>query len=123
MIVAEVKSVVPDIQSMLFSLDRKARLGLAVAREQGWSPLGVARILFVAESRTSRRRVRMHEALFAAAFPVQGREVLAWLRQPTLPAISGLVFVAPTPPSKSSPTHPASIRQRHRVRGGMNRRI
>jgi transcriptional regulator with XRE-family HTH domain len=122
-IVGEVKSVVPDIQSMIFSLDRKARLGGTVAAEQGWSPLGVTRILFVAESRTSRRRVRMHEALFAAAFPVQGRGVLAWLRRPTLPGISGLVFVAPTPPSKLSPTHPASIRQRHRLRRGMNRRI
>jgi transcriptional regulator with XRE-family HTH domain len=120
-IVGEVKSVVPDIQSMLFSLDRKARLGLAVAREQGWSAAGVARILVVGESRTSRRRVETHQSLFAAAFPVRGRTVLAWLRHPTLPGISGLVFVAPATSSKSSPTHPAIVRQRHRIAGRPNR--
>jgi hypothetical protein len=102
-LVGEVKSVVPDIQSMLHGLDRKARLGPAVARERGWSVTGVARVLFFAESRTSRRRVATHAATFGAAFPVQGRVALAWLRAPTLPAISGLAFMAVdgTPQSSS----------------------
>lgn len=119
-LVGEVKSVVPDIQSTIFSLDRKARLGIAVAREQGWSASGVARVLFVAESRTSRRRVEMHQSLFAAAFPVRGRGVLAWLRRPGQPGISGLLFV-PAWRSKSSPTHTVSVRQRHRIVAGPNR--
>jgi transcriptional regulator with XRE-family HTH domain len=101
-LVCEVKSVVPDIQSMLHVLDRKARLGSAIAREHGWNPSGVARVLFLLEGRTSRRRLATHSAIFAAAFPIQGRAALTWLRAPVLPAISGLVFMAFRGSSKSS---------------------
>lgn len=43
LLVIEIKSVVPDIQRVLSSLDRKARLGPAIARERGWVPTTVAR--------------------------------------------------------------------------------
>jgi transcriptional regulator with XRE-family HTH domain len=108
-LVGEVKSVVPDIQAMLHVLDRKARLGPAVARERGWDPSGVARVLFLMEGRTSRRRLVTHAAIFAAAFPIQGRAALAWLRAPTLPPISGLVFMAVRGASKSSPSRGVGV--------------
>jgi transcriptional regulator with XRE-family HTH domain len=108
-LVAEVKSVVPDIQSMLFALDRKARLGSAIARDRGWGASGVARVLFLAEGRTSRRRLATHAAIFAAAFPVQGRSALAWLRAPAMPPISGLAFIAVLAVPKSSPTRGTSL--------------
>jgi transcriptional regulator with XRE-family HTH domain len=103
-LVAEVKSTVPDIQSMLFTLDRKARLGTAIARERGWSASGVARMLVLGEGRTSRRRLAAHAAIFGAAFPVQGRAALAWLRAPAMPAISCLAFMAVGAASKPSST-------------------
>jgi transcriptional regulator with XRE-family HTH domain len=103
-LVGEVKSVVPDVQSMLHVLDRKARLGPAIARERGWSPRSIARVLFLAESRTSRRRLATHAAIFSSAFPIQGRTAHAWLRAPALPAISGLVLVAARDHLKSSPS-------------------
>jgi transcriptional regulator with XRE-family HTH domain len=45
LLVIEVKSVVPDIQATLASLDRKARLGPMVARERGWVSDSVSRLL------------------------------------------------------------------------------
>jgi transcriptional regulator with XRE-family HTH domain len=37
--IVEVKSVVPDVQSMLAAIDRKRRLGLLIARERGWNAI------------------------------------------------------------------------------------
>ena len=56
-LVVEIKTVVPDQQSMLASHDRKARLGLEIAKARGWNGAVVAKLLVIRESRTSRRRV------------------------------------------------------------------
>lgn len=93
--VNEIKSVVPDSQATLHVLDRKARLGARIARERGWTCSSVSRVLVVGESRTSRRRVERHAAMFDAAFPTRGRAVASWIRQPTGRPISGLLFLAP----------------------------
>ena len=94
-LVVEVKSVVPDIQAMVFTLDRKTRLALVVARQRGWNGRAVGRLLVVGESRTSRRRVSEHGTTFDAAFPARRVEVKRWLRRPE-PArsFSGLWFLA-----------------------------
>jgi hypothetical protein len=95
-----VKSVVPDSQAALASLDRKTRLAAMIVRDRGWRPLVVGKVLFLGEGTTSRRRVARHGALFDAALPVRGRGVLRWLRAPTTP-IAGLLFIRPTPASTS----------------------
>ena len=61
-LVVEVKSVVPDIQSMLSALDRKVRLAPIIVRERGWGDgtEGVSRVLVLSGDRTSRRRVERH---------------------------------------------------------------
>jgi transcriptional regulator with XRE-family HTH domain len=100
--VVEVKSVIPDVQAMISTLDRKVRLAPVVARERGWTCGAVGRFLFVAEARTARRRVSRHAATFDAAFPVRGRDAFAWLQRPTAPAPSALVFIA-APTSRVSP--------------------
>jgi len=69
LLVVEVKSVVPDVQAMLMTLDRKARLGREIAKQLGWSAVGIGRLLVIGESRTSRRRVDMHASVFAASLP------------------------------------------------------
>lgn len=106
-LVIEVKSIVPDIQAMLASLDRKARLGIEIARSRGWSPLAVGRLLVIGESRTSRRRVDAFAATFAAEYPHRAAALRRWLAAPT-PAspVRGLWFLSSA----------RGVSTRHRVR-------
>lgn len=92
LLVGEVKSVVPDAQATISALDRKTRLGARIARERGWHPVTVARLLLVGEGTTARRRVARHAALFEASFPDRARTVLRWLRRPSGP-LSGLLYL------------------------------
>lgn len=107
LLVIEVKSVVPDIQAMLSSLDRKARLAIEIARSRGWSPIGVARLLVIGESRTSRRRIEALATTFDAEYPHRAAQVRRWIENPS-PALPlrGLWFL--------SPGHGMTVR--HRVR-------
>jgi hypothetical protein len=91
-LVTEVKSVVPDSQATLAGVDRKARLAPEIARSRGWSCRGVARLLVIGESSTSRRRIDALGATYRAAFPLGGVAVRRWLRQPDRP-IGGLLFL------------------------------
>lgn len=106
-LVIEVKSVVPDIQAMLASLDRKARLAIEIGRGRGWSPIAAGRLLVIGESRTSRRRIELHATTFAAEFPHRGATLRGWLRTPNVAEpVRGLWFL--------SSAHAMSTR--HRVR-------
>jgi transcriptional regulator with XRE-family HTH domain len=106
-LVVEVKSVVPDVQGMLSALDRKVRLAPKVARERGWSPLGVSKLLVIGESRTGRRRVAAHEQTFLNAFPSRAIEVRRAIQLPDArEPLRGLLFL--------SPAH--GVGTRHRVR-------
>jgi hypothetical protein len=67
--VIEVKSVVPDVQATLVTLDRKERLAPEIARTRGWDAAVVAKLLVVRNDRTSRRRIEVHAATFGNAFP------------------------------------------------------
>ncbi len=92
-IVVEVKSAIGDSQATLHVLDRKTRLAPQIAQERGWACHGVARLLVLGETRTARRQVARHASVFAAAFPLRGRAVARWLREPTRAGIGGLMFV------------------------------
>src|SRR5215210_3669067 len=74
-LVVEVKSVVPDLQATLFTLDRKTRLAPEIARARGWNGRAVGRLLVIREARTSRRRVATHAQMLEAAFPARNVEV------------------------------------------------
>jgi hypothetical protein len=100
-LVVEVKSVIPDSQSMLFALDRKTRLAPDIARDRGWVCRGTARLLVAAESSTSRRRVAALGQTFRVAFPQSGRSVRHWLREPSRP-MSGLLFLPHAPGSRTN---------------------
>lgn len=78
----EVKSVVPDAQATLHALDRKTRLALRIAAERGLAGTRVARFLVIADGRTARRRIAALTATFDAAFPIRGRQALAWIDAP-----------------------------------------
>lgn len=96
LLVIEVKSVVPDIQAMLASLDRKARLAIEIARSRGWSPIGVARLLVIGESRTSRRRIEALATTFDAEYPHRAVQVRRWIEDPSSAVpLRGLWFLSP----------------------------
>ncbi len=108
-LVVEVKTVVPDIGSMLMTLDRKARLAAQVAAARGWRTRTTARLLVIAESTTTRRRLGLVEATLMAAFADRGRSVRRWLRRPLAGSSwSGLWIL----PNESQPI----LRRRKRVR-------
>lgn len=95
--VNEVKASVGDGQATVHGLDRKARLMPAIGRKRGWACRSVARILVVEASSTNRRRISEHDATFSAAFPVRGKDVAAWIRDPGERPISGLLFLSSAP--------------------------
>jgi transcriptional regulator with XRE-family HTH domain len=98
-LVTEVKSVVPDSQATLSGIDRKARLAFEIAHARGWDCRGVARLLVIGDSTTSRRRIDALAATYRTAFPLAGPAVARWLRQPDVP-IAGLLFLP-----HARPTH------------------
>ena len=82
-LVVEIKSVVADAQGTLAPLDRKVRLAPKLARDRGWIPSAVSRLLVIGDTTTNRDRVRRLDELFGAALPVRGRDVRRWLASPT----------------------------------------
>ena len=92
LLVIEIKSVVPDLQAMLGSLDRKTRLAADIARERGWRVRSVSRLLVLPDDRTARRRVERHDATFRAALPSRTVAVRRWLRAPA-GRIAGVLFL------------------------------
>jgi hypothetical protein len=101
LLVIEVKSVLADIQSLLFGLDRKTRLAPQIAEQRGWHSQTIARLVVIAESPTSRGRVRRHASVIAAALPASGRELRSWLRTPSGP-IAGLMFLSNAPQGRNA---------------------
>jgi transcriptional regulator with XRE-family HTH domain len=92
LLVIEIKSVVPDLQSMLGTLDRKARLAREIAKERGWNVRTIARLLVLPDDRTARRRVDRHRAIFDVAFPARTAAVRRWLAAPAGP-FAGIMFL------------------------------
>jgi hypothetical protein len=115
-LVVEVKSVVPDSQQTLHTLDRKTRLAAELAKDRGWKCRGVGRLLVVGDSATSRRRVARISTTYSTAFPVRGVEVRRWLKDPRVP-MSGLLFVAYAPRGSVITSQPGRQRVRRRRRG------
>lgn len=108
LLVIEVKSVVPDIQSMLAGIDRKSRLAVDSGRARGWQATSVSRLLLLPDDRTARRRIDAHSATFQRSFPARTVEVRRWIRSPA-GAISGIVFL--TNDHKEVTRHRVSVRR------------
>ena len=103
LLVVEIKSVVPDLQATLGTLDRKVRLAAVIARERGWRVQSTSRLLVLPDDRTARRRVERHAAAFEAALPSRTAAVRRWLRSP-MGILAGVLFL--------SDVHQASARHR-----------
>jgi transcriptional regulator with XRE-family HTH domain len=94
LLVVEVKSVIPDVQATLMTLDRKVRLAPRIARPRGWTVESVGWLLAVRDDRTSRRRIEEHAAIFGTTFPHRIAHVRRWLARPVPDApLRGLWFL------------------------------
>jgi transcriptional regulator with XRE-family HTH domain len=94
LLVVEVKSVVPDVQATLVTLDRKERLAIGIARGRGWDATSVSRLLVIRDDRTARRRIEEHKTTFGNAFPDRVARIRAWIRRPDGSApLRGLWFL------------------------------
>jgi transcriptional regulator with XRE-family HTH domain len=93
LLVIEIKSVVPDLQAMLGTLDRKMRVATEIAKERGWVARTVSRLLVLPDDRTSRRRVDDHRATFETALPARTVAVRHWLLDP-VGALAGVLFLS-----------------------------
>lgn len=92
LLVVEIKTRIDDVQDLLGRLDIKKRVAPGMARERGWQPKAVVPAIFVLEGSTARRRIAMHEALFAS-FHLRARAAMAWLRRPHPPMPTGILAV------------------------------
>lgn len=93
LLISELKTGIYDAGRMLMKVDEKVRLAAQAAGRFGWSIKRVVRCLVVVDSRTNRRRVASHAALFAR-FACRGRDANAWLREPSA-AVGGLLVFVP----------------------------
>jgi len=74
----------------------KERLAPKIVLDRyGWRPETSSRLLVVLDGATNRRRVALHDASLATAFPGRGVVVRDWLRVPA-GRLSGLRFFAGT---------------------------
>jgi hypothetical protein len=81
--VIELKTEIVDVQALIGSVDRYARLAKRIAAERGWNAHHVSCWVIVSDATRSRRRVANHGAVLGAAFPADGRAMRRWLRQPS----------------------------------------
>lgn len=111
LLVVEVKSVIPDAQSMIASHDRRPRLADVIGRSRRWDPALVGRLLVAADSSTARQRVQDLSGLFGRAYPERAVAVRRWLRAPS-GRLSGLLFLRNSLPDGRAERAPGRERVR-----------
>ena len=98
LLVIEVKAWTGDSQDTLAGVDRKTRVAARVAGQRRWTPRTVSALLAIGDTRTMRRRIQRLDSTYRAAFPVRGRDVMRWLRNPATRTIRGLLFLSSVTP-------------------------
>ena len=90
LLVIELKTDIVDVGEMLGTLDKKRRLAWRSRKTGAAAPdgLGLDR---GRQSRTNERRIAEFRAMLRSAFPADGRQMRAWLRDP-VGSIAGLSF-------------------------------
>jgi hypothetical protein len=82
LLVIELKTEIVEVGMLLGKMDQRRRLAANVARRYGWDPTAVSTWVVIADGRTNRRTVASHRAVLRRKFPVDGRSVRGWLRDP-----------------------------------------
>jgi hypothetical protein len=84
LLVVEAKTDLPSVEATLRKLDEKVRLAPRVVGERfKWRARTVSRLIIMPESKTLRRRVERHNALFQRAVPARNVAVRRWVAAPT----------------------------------------
>ncbi len=115
LLVSEFKAGIYEANRTVAKLDEKTRLAATIARRLGWDVQHVVPCFVIADTRTNRRRVADHAALFAR-FQCRGRAARAWLRDPA-ERVGGVLLFVPLSDLRGTQGRRAG---RQRVRG--NRR-
>jgi transcriptional regulator with XRE-family HTH domain len=82
LLVIELKTEIPDPAGLIAQVDRYRRLAPGIGRERGWDATSVATWVLLAESDMNRRQLARHRVMLRNAFPLDGRALRRWLRDP-----------------------------------------
>jgi transcriptional regulator with XRE-family HTH domain len=82
LLVIELKTEVVEVGLLLGKMDQRRRLAANIAMRYGWDPTAVSTWVVIADGRTNRRTVAAHQTVLRRKFPVDGRSVRRWLRDP-----------------------------------------
>jgi len=93
LLIVELKTEITDPAALVAQVDRYRRLAAGIVRERGWIPVSVSVWVVVADSSMNRRRLALHRAMLRNRFPVEGRRMRSWLRQPA-GSVAALSFMA-----------------------------
>lgn len=91
LLVIEIKSRLDDAQELLGRLDIKRRIAPKIGAERGWPVAAIVPVIVFGENRSTRRRLSVHEALFAT-YDLRARAATAWLRHPAHPIPTGILL-------------------------------
>lgn len=83
LLVIELKTEIPDPAGLVAQVDRYQRLAAKVGRDRGWIASSVAVWVLVAESDFNRDQLARHRLMLRNAFPLDGRFLRRWLRDPS----------------------------------------
>jgi len=84
LLIVEVKTRNGDVQATASTFERKVRILPGIlAREEGWDPLAVGRLLVIADTHAERSLIREHQRIFDATWPERTAATRRWVRRPT----------------------------------------
>ena len=109
LLVVEIKTEIIDVNELVGTLDRKARLAPQIVHDRGWHVSSVSRWVIVSRDKTNQRRIDAHRSMLRSAFRSDGHAMRGWLSRPS-GAISALSMWSHVAPTDASPT------RSHRVR-------
>jgi hypothetical protein len=93
LLVIELKTEVVEIGKLLGKMDQRRRLAAGIAqRSFGWDATAVSTWVVIADGRTNRRAVAAHRTALRKKFPVDGRSMRRWRRDPA-ERIDALAFL------------------------------
>jgi hypothetical protein len=92
--VCEIKSVIGSLEETNRMLDVKERLAPTIVYKRfGWRPEIVGRVLVLPRDTAARGIIAAHSATIDSLYPARGREIRAWLRNPSR-SLRGIWFVS-----------------------------